>query len=113
MASLLFMDWETQSDSDLPVTGTLRYVLDPSTRPLLLSWAVDAGDLRLWCPDLSDELVPEVWAYVLGRMWCYGTGKARNGNGPPFKGVPAEIVDLCARPDGYVVAWNSSFDRQT
>ena len=39
MASLLFMDWETQSDSDLPVTGTLRYVLDPSTRPLLLSWA--------------------------------------------------------------------------
>ena len=113
MASMLFMDWETQSDSDLPVTGTLRYVLDPSTRPLLLSWAVDAGDLRLWCPDLSDELVPEVWAYVLGRMWCYGTGKARNGNGPPFKGVPAEIVDLCARPDGYVVAWNSSFDRQT
>jgi len=113
MASMLFMDWETQSDSDLPVTGTLRYVLDPSTRPLLLSWAVDAGDLRLWCPDLSGELVPEVWAYVLGRMWCYGTGKARNGNGPPFKGVPAEIVDLCARPDGYVVAWNSSFDRQT
>ena len=35
MASLLFMDWETQSNSDLPVTGTLRYVLDPSTRPLL------------------------------------------------------------------------------
>lgn len=24
MASLLFMDWETQSNSDLPVTGTLR-----------------------------------------------------------------------------------------
>ena len=111
MASLLFMDWETRSNSDLPVTGTLRYVLDPSTRPLLLSWAVDAGDLRLWCPDLSDELVPEVWAYVLGRMWCYGTGKARNGNGPPFKGVPAEIADLCARPDGYIVAFNCAFDR--
>ena len=29
MASLLFMDWETQSNLDLPVTGTLRYVLDP------------------------------------------------------------------------------------
>lgn len=29
VASLLYFDWETQSDSDLPVTGTLRYVLDP------------------------------------------------------------------------------------
>ena len=111
MAALLFCDWETQSNSDLPVTGTLRYVLDPSTRPLLLSWAVDDADLRLWCPDLSDELLPEVWAYVLGRMHCYGTGKAQNGNGPSFKGLPPDIVDLCARPDGYVVAFNCGFDR--
>lgn len=36
----LFMDWETQSNLDLTVTGTLKYVLDPSTRVLLLSCAV-------------------------------------------------------------------------
>jgi len=98
MASLCFMDWETQSLSDLPVTGTLRYVLDPSTRPLLLSWAIDDAPVKLWCPDLSDELAPEIWAYVEGRMADYG---------PP----PVMLGVHLARPDGYIVAHNASFDR--
>lgn len=34
MASMLYFDWETQSLADLPVIGTLKYVLDTSTRPL-------------------------------------------------------------------------------
>lgn len=98
MASYLFFDWETQSLADLPVTGTLKYVLDPSTRPLLLSWAIDDAPVKLWCPDLGDELAPEVWAYVEGRM-------ADCGPAPVMVGVH------CARPDGYVIAWNCAFDR--
>jgi DNA polymerase len=98
VASLLFFDWETQSNADLPVTGTLKYVLDESTRPLLLSWAIDDAPVRLWCPDLADELAPEVWAYVESRMADYGP-------------APVMIGVHLARPDGYTIAWNHGFDR--
>lgn len=110
---MIFRDFETQSNADLTVTGTLKYVLDPSTRPLLDSWALDDGPVKLWCPDLSDELVPEVWAYVLGRVWCYGAGRPQTPKtgGPPFKGAPADYFMVTAQPDGYFIAWNSSFDR--
>lgn len=111
MASFCFFDWETRSDLDLTVTGTLRYALDPSTIPLLLSWGIDDAPIRLWCPDLSGQLHPEVWAYVLSRVWCYGTGKPGGKGGPPFTGVPADIVDLVRNPRGYLVAWNCGFDR--
>ena len=47
----------------VPVPREAEYVLDPSTRPLLLSWAIDDDPIKLWCPDISDELAPEVWAY--------------------------------------------------
>jgi hypothetical protein len=93
-----FFDWETQSESDLPVTGTLRYVLDSTTRPLLNSWAIDDGPVKLWCPDLSEELAPEVWAYVKGRMAVVGV-------------PPPDFVELLSKPDGYVIAHNAAFDR--
>lgn len=94
----LFTDWETQSNLDLSVTGTLRYVLDPSTRPLLNSWAIDDGPVQLWCPDLSTELAPEIWFAVRKRMSVVGR-------------VPPDIVAALRKPDGYVVAWNLGFDR--
>ena len=95
---MLFFDWETRSALDLTVTGTLRYVLDTSTHPLLLSWAVDDGPVKLWCPDLRQDLVPEVWAYVEGRMEDVGV-------------YPSRIGILLAQPDGYAVAHNAGFDR--
>ncbi len=107
MASLLFFDWETQSLADLPVTGTLKYVLDPSTRPLLLSWAIDDAPVLLWCPYLGDELAPEVWTYVCSRMQDTGKGELDGW----FDGVPPEIRGHLERPDGYVVAHNAGFDR--
>lgn len=92
------MDWETQSDLDLTVTGTLRYVLDPSTRVLLLSWAVDDAPVRLWCPDFGPELDPEVWAYVKSRVVAIGE-------------PPKEIVPFFQTPGNYLVASNAAFDR--
>lgn len=93
-----FMDFETQSNADLSVTGTLKYVLDPSTRPLLNSWAIDNGPVQLWCPDLSVELALEVWFYVRGRMAVVST-------------PPPDIVRVLSKPDGYLVAHNMAFDR--
>lgn len=96
MARLCFMDWETMGP-DLTVVGTLNYMLDPRTKPMLLSWAIDKAPIRLWCRDLSAVLHPEVWAYVLSR--CV-TGA-----------FPQELHDIAADPSGYFVAWNMAFDR--
>lgn len=92
------MDWETQSVADLPTVGTMNYVMHQSTRCLLLSWAIDDGPVRLWCPDLSAELPPDVWAYVASRVDHYG----------PF---PKELCEFVADPQNYFVAWNMAFDR--
>ena len=96
--AFLFMDFETQSDLDLTITGTLKYVLDPSTRVLLLSWAVDDAPVKLWCPDFGPELDPEVWAYVKSRVVAIGE-------------PPAEIVPFFQTPGNYMIASNAAFDR--
>lgn len=96
----IFQDFETQSLADLTITGALKYCLDTSTRALLWSWGVDDDPIKLWCPDLSAELVPEVWTCVRSRMAA--TGDA----------CPAEVVKAFAQPDTYLVGWNEAFDRQ-
>lgn len=96
--AFIFFDWETQSNIDLTIVGGLKYALDLSTRPLLLSWGVDDDPIKLWCPDLSAELVPEVWAYVKSRMAVVQT-------------PPRDVVDVLAKPDGYLIAANAAFDR--
>jgi DNA polymerase len=93
----VFQDFETQSDADLTITGSLKYVLDASTRALLWSWGIDNDPIKLWCPDLSGELVPEVWAYVKGRMAA-------------IDACPAEVAEALKRPDTYIVGWNEPFD---
>lgn len=95
----IFHDFETCSRADLPVVGTVNYVLDLSTRPMLWSWAIDNDPIKLWCPDFSDELHPEVWAYIRSRVAQYG------------RNCPAEVAETLARPDSYLVAWNQIFDR--
>ncbi len=93
----IYQDFETQSLLDLTVTGSLKYVLDTSTRALLWSWAIDDDPLKLWCPDLSAELEPAVWAYVKGRMAAIGA-------------CPEEVVEALKRPDTYIIGWNEPFD---
>lgn len=95
----IFQDFETQSNLDLTIVGGLNYVLDPSTRALLWSWGIDDDPIKLWCPDLSGELVPEVWVWLASRVDAYGP-------------CPAEVVEALKRPDAYLNGWNQAFDRQ-
>ncbi len=44
--SFIYQDFETQSLLDLTITGSLKYVLDTSTRALLWSWAIDDDPLK-------------------------------------------------------------------
>jgi DNA polymerase len=92
------MDWETRSLADLPKVGGLKYALDPSTIPLLLSWAIDDGPVKLWCPDVSAEVPAETWEYIKSRVDAWG----------PF---PQELHDFAAGEGNYWVAWNMAFDR--
>lgn len=94
----IFQDFETQSNVDLPTAGTMNYVLDPSTRALLWSWGIDDDPIKLWCPDIEDEMDQEVWIYVKSRMAAIGP-------------CPAEVVEALKRPDTYVVGHNEGFDR--
>lgn len=98
MATFIHQDFETRSEADLTVVGGLKYNLDASTRALLWSWAINDGPLKLWCPDLSKELVPEVWAYLLTRVAHIDT-------------CPPEVVEALEQPDTYVCGWNQAFDR--
>jgi DNA polymerase bacteriophage-type len=95
--TFIFQDFEGQSLADLTIVGSLKWVLDASTRNLLWSWALDDDRVKLWCPDLSKELAPEVWTYVKSRM-------------DAVEECPAEVVNALKKPDTYIVGWNEGFD---
>lgn len=94
-----FMDWETRSALDLTIVGGARYAKHPSTLPLLLSWAIDDGPVKLWVPDLSAELPAKVWKFVKGYVDAVGT-------------FPPELHAFTKSAGSYWVAWNMAFDRQ-
>jgi hypothetical protein len=44
----LFADFETLSPLSLPIVGSVNYLRHKRTRPLVLFWAVDDGDVHVW-----------------------------------------------------------------
>jgi DNA polymerase len=95
---LCFFDWETRSALDLPIVGGARYARHQSTSPLLLSWAIDNGRVKLWCPDLSAELPAATWDYVRSVVDAYGE-------------FPEELHKFAHAEGNFWVAWNAAFDR--
>jgi DNA polymerase len=93
------MDWETRSELDLTIVGGALYAKHASTMPLLLSWAVDDGPVKLWVPDLSSHLSPKVWSFVKGYVDAVGA-------------FPPELHAFAKSAGCYWVAWNMAFDRQ-
>ena len=49
----LFLDFETRSLINIKEAGAPNYCSDPSTAPLMLSWAIDDREVQLWEPDLG------------------------------------------------------------
>lgn len=50
----LFNDFETASKLDVTEVGTSRYVMDPSTRPLMNSWVINkTPQVQIWEPDIQ------------------------------------------------------------
>lgn len=82
---MIWIDFETRSDCDLPARGAYNYARDFSTRVLCMAWAIDDGDVSVWTPDqefpaavadavLDGQMIYAhnaaferlIWTYVLG-----------------------------------------------
>lgn len=59
----LHLDYETASELDIKKCGAYKYAADPSTRILMLGWAVDDGPVQLWQPHLEE--IPSALEYYL------------------------------------------------
>jgi DNA polymerase len=46
----LHLDYETRSECDLIANGLHSYARHPSTRALMLGWAIDDNPVQLWQP---------------------------------------------------------------
>lgn len=91
MPDILFADFETRSAIDLTVVGAYKYSHHPSTEATVLSWIFnDAPYGHVWSP-----------------RWCWGnTSQSTHDDGRDL-GIAFDHV----RSGGYVVFWNSFFDR--
>ena len=82
---MIWIDFETRSECDLPARGVYNYARDPSTRVLCLAWALDDGEVSVWTPGqefpmpvtravlAGDRIYAHnaaferlIWSYVLG-----------------------------------------------
>ena len=51
---MLWIDFETTSETNLTVHGVTRYAQDPTTEVLCLGWAIDDGEVSVWYPEDSE-----------------------------------------------------------
>lgn len=61
----LWLDFETRSYVDLKESGGHRYATDISTEVLMLAWAFDEVEPKLWLPILGDPMPEELRAGLL------------------------------------------------
>ena len=70
---ILFMDFETKSDVDLKKAGAHKYARDPSTRPLLLSWAFDNEPVKVhefwWLQPIPERIIEHIKAGGIVVAW--------------------------------------------
>ena len=49
--SILWLDFETRSECDLPARGSYNYARHESTQVLCMAYALDDGEVEIWTPD--------------------------------------------------------------
>jgi len=49
--TIVYLDFESRSECDLPARGSYNYARHPSTQVLCMAYAIDDGDVELWTPD--------------------------------------------------------------
>ena len=61
----LWLDFETRSLANIKNNGVDKYAKDPSTKVLMLAWAVELETPKLWQPHLEPEMPTELRALML------------------------------------------------
>jgi DNA polymerase len=61
----LHLDYETASELDLKKVGAHKYAAHPSTRILMLGWAVDDEAVDLWLPHIDPEVPARLMAFLV------------------------------------------------
>jgi DNA polymerase bacteriophage-type len=103
----IYWDVETYSDLSLPEHGAYLYARHPSTRPLVLCFAVDDGEVRTWMPgdptpavflEAADDPDPTVWRFVSDN-WTFENVILQHVLIPQhgFRPLPLEIQDCAQR----------------
>ena len=109
----LFLDYESRSLADLSEVGTDNYAKHPSTEILMLSWALDHGEIHLWQPHLGPpphELVEAMKdATIIKVAWStqfeHNMTKQKFGQ---YISNPGFFIPLAQWRDGIVLAHNLS-----
>jgi len=68
MTPRLHIDLETYSEADIKKVGAYAYSMHPSTRVLMMAWAVDDGPVKMWLPDGLHEW-PAAFQYAEIHAW--------------------------------------------
>jgi DNA polymerase bacteriophage-type len=104
---ITYWDVETYSDLSLIEHGAYRYAKDPSTRPLVLCFAVDGGEVQTWLPgdpppavflEAADNPDPATWSFVSDN-WTFENLTLEHVLIPRhgFRPLPLEIQDCAQR----------------
>jgi DNA polymerase len=73
----LWMDFETRSLLNIKDVGTDKYVRDDSTEVLMLAYAFDDGEVKIWLPILGEPMPQELHEAMIDKEvqkfgWNYG-----------------------------------------
>jgi hypothetical protein len=66
----LWLDFETRSMLNIKQCGLDRYAKDPETGVLMLAWAFDEEEPRLWLPCLGEPMPAELFAGLTDPTPC-------------------------------------------
>lgn len=72
--SILWLDYETKSECDLPAMGSYNYAMHPSTKMICAAYAFDDEDVQLWWA--HEPAPPRLVEYFKsgGLIYCHNSG---------------------------------------
>lgn len=63
MSDILWLDYESKSEANLPAVGSYNYARHPSTQVLCMAYAFNDEEPQLWWPATGDPFPPRVAAH--------------------------------------------------
>lgn len=88
-SDILWIDYETSSNLDLKKVGADVYSRHPSTKALMLGWAVGNDPARVWDIDAGEPMPPEIGPFLLHHQ-----GEIRAHNAPFEMMITEQVMKI-------------------